>query len=140
VILCIAIGNSLRGDDGVAHRVLELIHLDGQVSLRNVTQLTPELAPEIGGFRQVLFIDADLRYAEPHLESIVARLPPNSALAHVMTPSQLVALAQHLYGFSGDALVCHVPAMSFGYGEQLSPMAKAGAAKAAECLRQFLSQ
>jgi hypothetical protein len=45
--LYIAIGNALRGDDGMAQRALELLQPGLGSVTRTVTQLTPELAAEI---------------------------------------------------------------------------------------------
>ena len=139
MILCIAIGNSLRGDDGVAHRVLELMDPHDDISRRNVMQLTPELAAEIAPAPKVLFIDADLSSAQPCIEPVSTTRRRHTTLAHTMTPEGVVTLAQHLYGFCGDAYLCRVPAANFD-GEGLSSLAASSAHAAAETIRQFIHQ
>lgn len=137
MILCIGIGNSLRGDDGAAHRVLELIEACDHMSLRHVLQLTPELAAEIGAAQAVIFIDADPRCQKPHLEPIAPRPHRGAPLSHAMTPAELVWLANSLYGFANPAFLCRVPAVSFDGGQQLSPASEAGARSAAELVHRF---
>jgi Ni,Fe-hydrogenase maturation factor len=112
-VLSISIGNPLRGDDGVAHRVLDLLEPARDLIKRSVLQLTPELAYEIAQAETVVFIDADPTAREPRIEHIANRQPRGTPLAHSMTPAEVVYLAQRLYGFSGAAWVCHVPAARF---------------------------
>jgi Ni,Fe-hydrogenase maturation factor len=114
-VLYIAIGNPLRGDDGVAHRVLEL--LGPGVTKLGVQQLTPELACEVAQAETVVFIDADVLAGEPRLQPVGE--PHATPLGHAMTPEEVVYLAKRLYGFAGEAFVCRVPAREFE-GEELS--------------------
>jgi len=136
MVLCIAIGNSLRGDDGAAHRVLQLLD-PRELRLRSVLQLTPELAAEIASAESVLFLDADLSSAQPCVEPIpenACRTPP---LAHSMSPPEVVALARRLYGFCGKAFLCRLPAASFEIGEELSRPAEAALRGAAETIQRL---
>lgn len=130
--LLIAIGNPLRGDDGVAHRVLELLNLDS----RSLFQLTPELAKEISGREVVVFIDADASMTDLRVEDIVT-CSTVSAFSHIARPEQIVALSRALYGFRGRALLCRIPAADFSLSE-LSKSANLLAARAAEQLRLML--
>jgi Ni,Fe-hydrogenase maturation factor len=57
--LLIAIGNPLRGDDGVAWRLaLQAGRLRPAIAMRRVQQLTPELCEELGPASRILFLDA----------------------------------------------------------------------------------
>ena len=136
-VLCIAIGNPLRGDDGVAHRVLELIAAGRAVTKCSVLQLTPELSCEVARAETVVFIDADASGAEPRMEPVVAGQCHGTPLAHSMIPAEVVYLAQRLYGFTGGVWLCHVPAARFE-GEGLSEPANAHANTAASLVRAFL--
>ena len=49
--LVIAIGNTLRRDDGVAHHVSDLLNVHPDVETRAVLQLTPEMADGDGALR-----------------------------------------------------------------------------------------
>ncbi len=138
--LLIAIGNSLRRDDGAAHRAVAWMSLPAGVRLRSVHQLTPELAQEISGFDEVIFVDAATvggpGSSLEELEGSGAR----PALGHAGSPAQVVDLARRLYGFQGRALVCSIPGTDFGAGEGLSPTAANAAADAARLLVDHLER
>jgi hydrogenase maturation protease len=129
--LLIASGNSLRGDDGIAHRVLQLLSADAEA--RSVLQLTPELAADIAGFDTVIFLDASVGSQTVTLEEVPKPAAP-SALTHVTKPSEIVALSSALFGFQGRALQCRVPVADFGAGEKLSLYAEDFAKEAAQLL------
>jgi hydrogenase maturation protease len=133
----IAIGNSLRRDDGAAQRVLELLGPIENVITRSCMQLTPEMAEEIAPAGTIVFIDADVNPGPPSLESLPHLPPPRTPLSHSVNPAELVALARELYFFRGSACVCHVPGVDFSEGEGLSPEAESNARAAAELLRRL---
>jgi len=136
--LVIALGNEWRRDDGVAHRVLELLPaLDG-VERRAGLQLTPEMAAEIAPFDMVVFVDADLGRGEPGLEPVDEAPAPGCPITHEVSPREVVATARRLFGFRGPAWVLHVPGEDFAVGEGLSATAEANAHKAAGILLQKL--
>ncbi|HTW65677.1 MAG TPA: hydrogenase maturation protease [Bryobacteraceae bacterium] len=130
--LVIAIGNPLRGDDGVARRVAELVAHE-HIETRRVMQLTPELAAEIARYDSVIFVDASLSSTEVRMESIANR-PSVPQLTHVSTPGEIVALSRALFGFSGRAHACHIPVRDLSAGEGLSPRATAFAEQAASAI------
>jgi hydrogenase maturation protease len=133
----LAIGNTLRGDDGVADHVADLLGARADLDVRRVHQLTPELAEEMARATAVVFVDADPGVAEARLERLVP-VPQRSPLTHSVTPGELVMLAEQLYGFQGVAYLCHVPAENFTAGDSLSEVAEAGARAAAECVLALL--
>jgi len=96
--LLIASGNSLRGDDSVAHRVVALLGPDARTEVRSVLQLTPELAAEIAGFEMVIFLDAAVGSQAVTIADVPNPSGPPS-LSHVSRPSEIVALAVELFGF-----------------------------------------
>jgi hydrogenase maturation protease len=123
--LLIAIGNPLRGDDGAAHEVLRRIApRDGLVTL-SVHQLTPELAPEVARAERVFFIDADVEAESAAIAPVSTASLRTTALAHSLTPGEIVVLAQRLFGFEGTAYLCSIPVSTFE-GEDLSAEALAG--------------
>jgi Ni,Fe-hydrogenase maturation factor len=83
--LCIAVGNPLRADDGVADRVLDLLEPIVGAAFLRAQQLVPELSEEIARAQNVIFIDADVNPGPPHIEQIVPRELRGSPLAHAMT-------------------------------------------------------
>jgi Ni,Fe-hydrogenase maturation factor len=127
--LVIAIGNPLRRDDGVAHRILKLLGDGPGAERRAVLQLTPEMAEEIASFDLVVFLDASVTATEPLLEPV--RPSAGSPLTHVCSPGEIVALARSLFGFAGRAYLCHIPARDFSNSEKLSARAQRFADEAA---------
>jgi hydrogenase maturation protease len=116
--LIIAIGNTLRRDDGVGQQVLEALG-DADVEKRSVLQLTPEIAEEITRYDLIVFVDAHVNAKYPMLLPVKTVLAP-FPLTHVSSPAELVAVARALFSFSGQAYVCRVPASDFSEGEGLS--------------------
>jgi hydrogenase maturation protease len=127
-----AIGNPWRGDDGVAHRVMQ--QLLPNVAWVSVQQLTPELAAELAGAGQAVFVDADIQAAEASLE----RIEPSAPLGgwtHHCAPETIVTLARAYFDFAGEAYLCRIPAYDFTPGDHLSEEAQHQAARAIALLR-----
>ncbi len=134
--LVIAAGNSLRRDDGVAHRVLELL-TPGLAETCSVLEFTPELAPQIAAFDAVLFIDADAAATALSIEALEP-LTGVAALTHVAGPGTILALSQTLYAFSGKAFLCRIPVNDFSPGEGLDPGMNTCARAAAQAVQALL--
>jgi hydrogenase maturation protease len=135
--LVIAIGNRLRADDGVAHRVVDLLAAKPNVTTRSVIQLTPEIAAEIAHYDVVVFADADARAEQLQIEPI-GIAPAPLPLTHASHPSEVVALARTLFGFAGKACLCRIPANEFSASENLSAGANTAARKAAQTIAGLL--
>lgn len=133
--LIVAVGNRLRADDGVAHRVADL--LTGE-TIRSVHQLTPEIAAEMQDADTVIFLDADAAADHPSLERIQTPRETAGSLSHSMTPETVVAIASRLYGFQGEAWLCRLYAREFSPSPELSPEAAAQLEPAAQLVRQLL--
>src|SRR5271165_7173726 len=87
--LFIALGNPLRGDDGVAQQVLAQI---SPGSKQAFLQLTPDLAATLAEFDIVIFIDADINAQQPIIQPVIeTRTQPS--LTHSQDPGVIVALA-----------------------------------------------
>jgi len=120
--LFLAIGNPLRGDDGVAARVLALLTAPGERV--EVHQLTPEMAAEIAPFDNVVFIDADVGAAAVRLEPVEAPAAGAPALSHHTSAASIVEAAQRCFGFTGQAWLCRLPAREFPMAFTLSRQAE----------------
>lgn len=134
--LVLGIGNTLRGDDGVAARVLEL--LEGAPAgprLAATHGLTPELAWDVASCDEVVFVDADLQASEVRLEP-VGEAPGATTLGHHWSPERVLGLAREL-GFGGRAWVCRLPVARCEAGEGLTEVAEASARRAADLLRAW---
>ena len=136
--LLVAIGNTLRRDDGAAHRVLELLELPAGVQAICCHQLTPEMSEEIAAADTVVFIDADVNPGTAQLEPLELGAGLNPLGGHFLRPEELLAIAQRLFAFRGEAWLCHVPGEDFGDGAGLSPVAEANAREAAQLIRPWL--
>jgi len=138
VTLLVAIGNTLRRDDGAAVRVLELLGAAEGVSTVVCQQLAPELAEDVGRAGAVIFVDADVEPGPARIERLESA--PGGALpaTHHLSPGQLVALASLLYSFRGEAWLCRVPGENFTGGIGLSDCAEANAGAAARLVRERL--
>ena len=62
----------------------------------------------------------------------------NHSLGHTSDPQALLALAQALYGHAPPALLLAVPAVSFGLGSPLSPIARQGIEAATRAIVELL--
>ncbi|MGQ9634004.1 MAG: hydrogenase maturation protease [Bryobacteraceae bacterium] len=138
--LIIAIGNTLRRDDGAAHRVVELLGAGAGARILSCHQLMPELAEDIAAAREVVFVDADVEPGEPRLEPLVEPTGWSALGGHSIRPAEVLALASRLYGFRGEAWVCRVPGEDFGEGTGLSPVAESNAQQAVKLLKQHLAR
>jgi hydrogenase maturation protease len=135
--LLIACGNTLRRDDGVAAEVLRLAGPTSDCETLAVQQLTPELAEQIARFERVVFLDADAVSTRLTIEPVSDTMT-RSPLTHASTPAEIVALSTALFGFTGEALLCRIPAREFSPGDDLSPCARPAAQHAAGELNKIL--
>jgi hydrogenase maturation protease len=135
--LIVGVGNALRQDDGAGLALAEalrsaLTERGRATQIRQVQQLLPELAEEIGEIQPRILVIADCRQAaEGKNEAEVSRLdrpqePGASATggagldSHHLTAQQLVAMAERLYGYAGGAWLATVPGEAFGHGQNMS--------------------
>jgi len=135
LVLCIAIGNPLRGDDGVARRALQLLPSTEQIRLLEVIQLTPELAAADA----VIFLDSDSSIAEVTSEAVREYPTRSMSISHFMNPFELLEMARRLYSFAGEALLCRIPARQFEPGERLTRRAEDAARSAVKLVKELPS-
>lgn len=134
-LLCIGIGNSLRGDDGAGPAVVQRLNwklrcrpIHG-VATRIVTQLAPELVCDLVRAQCALFIDADVR--PPPARLAVSALQPDpagpavSCVGHHETPERLLGLCHRYFGREPEAYVLALGARNFEFGAPINPALKA---------------
>lgn len=125
--LIIAIGNPLRGDDGVAWHIaaaLEQRPLPPGTTLHTVHQLLPELAEEASRASQVIFIDASLSHLAGEVAVMRAEAEDGATAAgHDLDPAGLLALARRLFGQAPPATLVLVGGAAFDHSETLSEAA-----------------
>ena len=119
--LVVGYGSDLRGDDAAGRRVAEALAERGLagVEVRSATQLTPELADELGG-RRVVFVDATVSEHTVVVRELEAA-PPAGPVSHHVDPGGLLELASLLGASPRAAWLVHVPASDLGLGTELSP-------------------
>ena len=124
--LLIGYGNPLRCDDGVgwflAHQLYPAYQRAG-VQIIAAHQLMPEMAEAISRASSALFVDAEVG-VEPGSWSVIP-VPLEhglalSALVHHLTPGQLLAFTQALYGSAPPGQIMAIVGADFGYGERFS--------------------
>lgn len=129
-VLVIGCGNTLRGDDAAGVRAAEVLAFRcPEVECLCVHQLTPELAEQLGGYRMVIFLDADLHAARAIARAITPEQPGAQPQTHFLSPEALLALSLELYKcVPPSAYVIGIPASDFEFSEELSATARKGVA------------
>ena len=119
--LVIGVGNTLRGDDGVAAQLLSSWHDAPDVLL--VPQLTIDLAPIIEQHPAVLIVDAAVCLApgEWTLEKVRGCASTHSAFGHELNPGELIAVTEALFGAIVDVDLLCIGAQQFDSADTLSP-------------------
>ncbi|MGD0057981.1 MAG: hydrogenase maturation protease [Verrucomicrobiia bacterium] len=122
--LVLGYGNRSRTDDGVGWFVLERL---GELGLPNVElhashQLDVDYAERITGFDEVIFVDAAIPQSpQPIARTVVQPCFRSHAVAHYLTPSDLLALAQTLFGRTPRGILFSIRGSDFNFGTTLSP-------------------
>ncbi|MCP4964443.1 MAG: hydrogenase maturation protease [bacterium] len=139
--LVIGYGNDLRSDDGagrvVANRVNDL-HLQG-VEVRSVSQLTPELALEIGRFDTVVFVDASIDVAETTTTPVAAAPTGPSAMTHYSSPETLLGMTASMGQAPERAFAVSIPVVELGFGFELTPVTENGVEEAVAMVKDILN-
>lgn len=137
--LVIGIGNPLRGDDGIAWRLAARLPAQAGLAVRCQHQLTPDMAADLAAVDRLLVIDAWVGPGERaplQLQELAAPgalsqagaaagpwagAAPWGGASHGLSPQELLALSQALFGHAPRAQQLLLPARCFGHGEGISP-------------------
>lgn len=118
-LLVICIGNTARGDDGVARVVASGLRASGAaIHVVEGTALDIAMAEDIANASSVIIVDAEEREGPLVEERALDATPSGLGWSHGISPSALLALAQSLYGASPKAslLTLAAPAMEHVVG------------------------
>jgi hydrogenase maturation protease len=122
--LIIGYGNQSRRDDGVGWFVLEQLgelDLPG-VELETSHQLEVEAAETISRYDTVIFVDAAIpEVPEPVQRSVVTPNFQSHAVAHYLTPADVLSLCKTLYNREPKAVLFSIRGRDFNFGTTLSP-------------------
>ena len=137
--LLVAIGNPLRGDDGVGWLVADELERAGVPAGGMVVrcrQLLPELAEAVAAASAVVLLDAAVDVPPGAVR--VSPVTPDAAAEvspHDLSPGALLALARVLAGAAPPAWLVAVGGARFAHGEGLSAPARAAVPAAAAAAR-----
>lgn len=134
-LLVIGIGSELHGDDAAGRMVaarIEALEL-GDVRVRSVVQLVPELVEDVATCAGVVFVDADTSCTVTTVQEVHASAG-GAAATHHTTPARLLQLAGTIGARVPPAVLVGVPARSFGLGSDLSPETRTGVGRAVEMI------
>jgi hydrogenase maturation protease len=122
--LILGYGNQSRRDDGVGWFVLEqlaALDLPG-VELETSHQLEVEAAETISRYDTVIFVDAAIPEApEPIQRSVVTPNFQSHAVAHYLTPADVLSLCKTLYQREPKAVLFSIRGRDFNFGTTLTP-------------------
>lgn len=138
-ILVLGYGNTLRSDDGVGPLVAETIaglQLPGVETLV-AGLLTPELADPISRAGTVVFVDAAVDAPREAQLRPCAPAESSQIMAHAADPKTMLALARDVFGHTPQAYLLTIPVENLAIGEQLTPFAREGMARAVELIRKL---
>jgi hydrogenase maturation protease len=122
--LVIGYGNESRRDDGAGRYVVEQLAKIGlpDVELLTAHQLEVEMAETLARFDRVIFVDAATPQASRPVERSMVRPAFRShAVAHYLTPAELLWLSQTLCGRAPQAMLFSIRGRDFDFGTELSP-------------------
>jgi hydrogenase maturation protease len=122
--LIIGYGNQNRRDDGVGWFILEQLAALNlpDVVLETSHQLEIEASETISRFDAVIFVDAAIPEAPEAIQrSVVAPNFQSHAVAHYLTPADVLSLCKTLYGREPKAVLFSIRGSDFNFGTTLTP-------------------
>ena len=140
--LVLGYGNRSRTDDGVGWFVLERLQELGlpNVELQTSHQLDVDHAELISGFDEVIFVDAAIPQSpQPIARTVVQPCLRSHAVAHYLTPGDLLELAQTLFGRAPRGILFSIRGSDFNFGTTLSPATERAAGDVVHQIEDLLS-
>lgn len=137
--LLIAVGNTLRGDDGIGHWVVAQVEKKKlpKVTVRYMQQLHIDLLEELSRFDTVIITDASLQDSPASLEPI-AGTDEGLSSSHRADAATLMSLHHKLYQQTVQWMVCGIRATDFEMGETITKETLKNGEKALALLLDFL--
>ncbi len=140
--LVLGYGNRSRTDDGVGWFVLERLQELGLTNVELLTshQLDVDHAELITGFDEVIFVDAAIPQSPQAIAlTVVQPCFRSHAVAHYLTPGDLLALAQTLFGRAPRGILFSIRGADFNFGTTLSPAIERAALDVVRQIEDLLS-
>ncbi|WP_416437511.1 hydrogenase maturation protease [Phnomibacter sp. MR] len=141
-ILCIGIGNSLRGDDAVGHWLADKIKADALpfVTVQTMHQLHIEVLEQLQQYTHVMVIDAAIQDEPVLLSAIDAQETPSHTESHQADVVTLMQLHRNLYQHPIDWYTLRIAAQQFDMGTAISPTCMQQAEQAFTLWKNWLQQ
>lgn len=139
--LVICIGNTARGDDGVAHSVARRLGphvIDDRARVITAMDLDISMAEQIADAGLVVVVDAERRDSPAVRTTQVASGGPAPPSGHGIDASSLLALAEALYGGRPAMWLVSLAAPQMGHSEHLSAVAKHASVEAVPTVLRLL--
>jgi hydrogenase maturation protease len=140
VILAVALGNPIRGDDAAGLAIgRALARSVPGLELIESMEALPEHADDVARATRVVFLDASVE-GVPGEVRVVALTPrePHEALLHALAPSDVLGLARALHGRAPPAALVTVAGRDFSFVERLSSEVTASVDAARDRAAAFL--
>jgi hydrogenase maturation protease len=140
--LVVGYGNVLRRDDGAGVQAVRRLAEKGlpRVEARVVHQLSPELAEEVCGYGEAVFVDASSGGPEVSFRKVERAGSSAAASSHHFSPEALMRLSEAVYGRSPALYLCTIRGERFGLGEGLTPEVRRRVGRALRVLTEFLTK
>ncbi len=140
-ILAMALGTTLRGDDGVGLALAAgLDELVPGLEVVEASELAADHAEAVAAADGVLFLDASISGTPGEVQS--SRIGPRTARAaviHALTPEEVLGLARAQYGRAPPAAVVTISGRDFAFGDPLSAEVEAALPAARERARELVA-
>jgi hydrogenase maturation protease len=143
--IILACGNPLRGDDGVALRVicgLQEGYTDPETEICCAQQWTPDLAESVSKSQLAIFVDASAAIppGEIRVVPVSGRHEPPGLTTHSLSPQRLLELSLELFQRVPErAFLLTIGGASFEHGDQLSASVQRAVPVACNQLKALLS-
>lgn len=148
-ITVIGYGNPLRGDDGVAHVVLDKLEemlasdqsiASGGVELMRRHQLDVVDAELMSESSAIIFVDAHVseKLGDVEITEIAGMRAKSVNVTHISSPEEIATLAREIYGVEPSVFVCAVRGFDFSFGASVTEPALRLAQSAAEELYRLI--
>ena len=137
--LVLGYGNRSRTDDGVGWFIIERLQEFALPNIELLTshQLEVDHAEVISRFDAVIFVDASVPQSPlPIARTVIKPHFRSHAVAHYLTPADVLALSSSLYGSEPQGVLFSVRGEDFNFGMTLSPSTERAAQ---EVVRQITS-
>ena len=141
--LIIGYGNDNRNDDGIGWFViaeLAKLGLPG-VTLETAHQLEVDFAETVRDYDRVIFVDAAIPES-PAAWWAVEVIPgfESHAVAHFMTPGDVLGLCQTLYDRAPSGVAVCIRGYDFNFGTAFSPETRLAAGEVVRHITAFVTQ